>query len=93
MIEVLHHQLDNLRLVVDVVALGRGFSVTLGCFELNDTSVSLLLRISNDFVDICGQRHYFERAMLESGLEVVGLTGKNDFVQVEVVRATNEFAV
>jgi hypothetical protein len=80
MIEVLHHQLDDLRLVIDVVALGRGLSVTLGCFELNDTSVSLLPLISHDFVDICGQRCYFERAMLESGLEVVGLTGEDDFV-------------
>ena len=44
MIEVLHHQLDNLRLVADVVALGRGLVVTLGCFELDDASVSLLLQ-------------------------------------------------
>ena len=71
MVEVLHHQLDNLRLVVDVVALGRGLVVTLGCFELDDASVSLLLRISHDLVDICALRHYPKCALPECGSEVV----------------------
>ena len=31
--------------------------------------------------------------MLESGSEVVRLTGENDFVQVEMVRAADELAV
>lgn len=44
-------------------------------------------------VDICGQRRYLERSMLESGLEIVGLAGEDDLVQVEVVRAANELAV
>jgi hypothetical protein len=45
------------------------------------------------FADTCGQRYYLEGALLERGSEVVGLTGEDDLVQVEVVRATNELAV
>lgn len=70
MIEVLHHQLDNLRLVADVVALGRGLVVRRDCLELDGASVSLLLRISHDHVNICGQRHHLKRALPECCSEV-----------------------
>lgn len=55
--------------------------------------MSLLLRISEGFAGTYGQGNYLEYALLERGPEVVGVTGEDDFVQVEVVRAADEFAV
>ena len=46
MIEVLHHQLDNLGLIVDIVSLGSGRAVARSRVELDDASVSLLSRFS-----------------------------------------------
>jgi len=92
-VEVLHHELDDLRLVVGIVVLARSLAVALGRFELDDTAVSLLSRISQNSGESCGRRHYLERALLECGLEVVRLTCEDDLVQVEVVRAANELTV
>jgi hypothetical protein len=92
-VEVLNHQLDNLRLVVDIVVLGKGLTIALSRFELDDTAVSLLPQISQGSANTRGHRHYLERALLESSLEIVGLTGEDDLVQVEMVRAADEFAI
>jgi len=92
-VEVLHHQLNDLRLVVGIFAVVRGRVVALGSFELDDAAVSLLWRISQESKLACGRSHDLECALLEGGLEIVGLTGEDDLVQVEVVWAADELAV
>jgi hypothetical protein len=92
-VEVLHHELDNLRLVAGIVVLARSLAVALGRFELDDTAVSLLSLISQNAEETYGQRHYLECALLECSLEIVRLTCEDDLVQVEVVRTANELAV
>jgi hypothetical protein len=93
MVEVLDHQLDDLGLIADIVALDRGFAVALSRFELDDTAVTLLLRVSQRLADTCRRSSYLECTLLEGGFEVVRLTGEDDLVQVEVVWAADEFAV
>ena len=45
-VEVLHHQLNNLGLIADIVSLGSGLTVARSRFEIDDASVSLLSRFS-----------------------------------------------
>jgi hypothetical protein len=54
-VEVLHHQLDNLRLVAGIVVLARSLAVALGSFELDDTAGSLLSLISQMLGQLMGR--------------------------------------
>jgi hypothetical protein len=94
-VEVFRHQIDSLRLVVvvDIFGLAGGPVVALSRFELDDACISLLSRVSEGLDAVSGQLHYLECVLLNSGLEVVGLTGQDDFVQVEVVWAADQLAV
>ena len=86
MVEELHHEFHNLRIVAEIVSFLGGPRVALGRLQLEGAAFAFLLcvRIAFSFETMVAPP-YLESALLERGPEVAGLSHENDLVKIKLV--------
>lgn len=92
-VKVLHHHLDNVRVITGIVTLETLVACVLDGFELDDTAFTFLLAISKQSWVQCYYRVYLEGARFESSLEIVRLHAENNLVGFEMMRSADNLAI
>ena len=94
MVEVLHHELYDLRIIIDVVGVVRGSRIALDCLELDSAAITFLPHVNMAHMFGLGVANtYHESASLERALKVAGLSNEDNLVTIELVGSADQFAV